>query len=283
MVAMNGIVYIDKPKGMTSFDLCRKLRPFFATKKIGHTGTLDPNATGVMVILGGSATKAAQFLVHDRKEYEAEVLLGIATDTLDIDGKVLEEKPDQMIDETALREAMTKYLGKSKQIPPMTSAIKVQGKKLYEYQRQGKDVEVEERDIEVFAIELLSLTENGFVFRADVSSGTYIRALVRDLLNDLGLVGTLKELRRTKAGNVTIDMCTSPEKVLTEGAPLHDVYEVLSDAYPVYGYEPENDILNGKKISLDSDEERVLIANGKRALAIYEKDGSIYRCVRGLL
>ncbi len=283
MVAMNGIVYIDKPKGMTSFDLCRKLRPFFATKKTGHTGTLDPNATGVMVILGGSATKAAQFLVHDRKEYVAEVLLGIATDTLDIDGKAIEEKPDQEIDETALREAMTKYLGKSKQIPPMTSAIKVQGKKLYEYQRQGKDVEVEERDIEVFAIELLSLTESGFVFRADVSSGTYIRALVRDLLNDLGLVGTLKELRRTKAGNVTIDMCTSLEKVLTEGAPIHDVYEVLSDAYPVYGYEPESDILNGKKISLDSDEERVLIANGKRALAIYEKDGGIYRCVRGLL
>ena len=283
MVGMNGILYVDKPKGMTSFDLCRKLRRVFGTKKTGHTGTLDPNATGVMIVLGGSATKAAQFLVHDRKEYIAEVKLGISTDTLDFDGNVLEERSGQKYEKEALIEVLKSYLGKSKQIPPMTSAIKVDGKKLYEYQRQGKEVDVEKRDIEVYSLELIDTAEDSFTFRTEVSSGTYIRALVRDILNDLGMIGTLKELRRMKAGNVDISMCQSLEEILNTGGHLHDVFDVLSGMYPVYSYEPQSDILNGKKIHIECEEDMVLIADNGEALAMYEKDGDVYRCVRGLL
>ncbi|MGN1405762.1 MAG: tRNA pseudouridine(55) synthase TruB, partial [Erysipelotrichaceae bacterium] len=168
------ILYIDKPKGMTSFDICFRLRKVLGTKKIGHTGTLDPNATGLMIVLSEKDTKANQFLVSDYKEYIGECLIGIKTDTLDIDGNILEEKTETMPERKEIISVLESFLGDSMQIPPMTSAIKVDGKKLYEYQREGKTVELEPRPITVSKIELLELNDRTFTFRCRVSSGTYI-------------------------------------------------------------------------------------------------------------
>ena len=157
------ILYIDKPKGLTSFDICFKLRKVLGTKKIGHTGTLDPNATGLMIVLSDKDSKANQFLVSDNKEYIATCLLGIETDTLDIDGNIIKEKEETMPSSKEIEEVLNSFLGESYQIPPMTSAIKKNGKKLYEYQREGVEVEIEPRKINVEEIELLSVNDNDFI------------------------------------------------------------------------------------------------------------------------
>lgn len=280
---MNGILYIDKPKGMTSFDVCHKLRKVFGIRKIGHTGTLDPNATGVLIVLLGSAAKCTQFLSSDRKTYNAEVLLGIDTDTLDIDGKIVEEREAAQYDPEKLREVLKSYLGKSLQLPPMTSAIKVNGKKLYEYQREGKEVEVKERPIEVFSIELLSASEDSFCFRTEVSGGTYIRALMRDILKDMGLIGTLKELRREAVDEIDLSECDKLEDVLSGRYHIHSPYELLSTRYETVEVSDARDVLNGKPLSLETESDTVLLVREKEALAVYHREGDVFRCVRGLL
>lgn len=277
-----GIFYIDKPKGITSFDVCFKLRKVLGTKKIGHTGTLDPNATGVMIILSDKDSKANQFLVTDSKEYIGTCILGFQTDTLDIDGKIIEEKNCQMPTRTEIEDVLNSFLGKSKQIPPMTSAIKVDGKKLYEYQREGKTVEIKERDIEVYAIELLDIDDKQFSFKVSVSSGTYIRVLLKDILDKLGLVGTLKELRRTKVDSVDISDCVRLDDALNGEIVSHDLYDLLSKKYKTIELENDKDVLNGKPIKLDIDDKYVLLTKDKKCLAIYELDRNIYRSKRGL-
>lgn len=278
-----GVLYIDKPKGLTSFDVCFRLRKVLNTKKIGHTGTLDPNATGVMVVLFDKDTKANQFLVSAYKEYVAEVVLGIKTDTLDIDGKVIEEAEVKMPKRDELLAALDKYLGKSKQLPPMTSAIKVNGKKLYEYQRQQQEVEIPLRDIEVTEMELLDVFDNGFSFRCKVSSGTYIRSLVRDVLADLGLIGTLKELRRTKVDSVSIEDCQTLDAIIEGNYQVHNLLDILSKQYQTIYLKNDLRVRQGKQMKLDNCAQRVLIACGDEAIAIYERqDDGLYHCLRGL-
>ncbi len=274
------ILFIDKPKGLSSFDVCFRLRKKLGTKKIGHTGTLDPNASGVMIVLSDKQTKLNQFIVSRKKEYIATVLIGKETDTLDIDGQVINEKDEKMPDKEIIKECLNKYLGKSKQEVPLTSAIHVDGKRLYEYQRENKKVELPLRDIEVFDIELISVSKDEFEFKVTVSGGTYIRSLVRDILRDLGIIGTLKELRRTAIDKVRIDECQSLDSdELTD----HDAYDFLKDYYPVYEADNMNDILNGKPLNIDRQDDEILIVNQKKVLAIYYKDDDLYRCKRGLL
>lgn len=280
---MSQILYIDKPKGITSFDICYKLRKVFNTKKIGHTGTLDPNATGLMVCLIGSATKANQFLVSAKKEYIATVKIGIKTDSEDIDGKILLQKEEIMPDFNTIAEALKSFLGKSKQVPPMTSAIKVNGKKLYEYQRKGIEVKVEPRDIEVFDIELLDVKADTFTFRAYVSSGTYIRSLASDVLDKLNIIGTLSDLRRTKIDDIDINDSDTLDDVLNGKYRVHSMYEVLSKYYYVYNVSDKKHIMDGKPLKLDLKDEMILCAYDKQALAIYKYENGLYRCLRGLL
>lgn len=277
-----GIYYVDKPKGITSFDVCFKLRRVLGTKKIGHTGTLDPNATGVMIVLSDKDSKANQFLVTDSKRYFATCILGYQTDTLDIDGKIIEEKECNMPSKEEIEKVLNSFLGKSKQIPPMTSAIKVDGKKLYEYQREGKTVELKARDIEIYDIELVDIKEKEFSFNVSVSSGTYIRVLLKDILDKLNLVGTLKELRRTRIDNVDINDCIALEEILNGKIINHNLYELLSKKYKTIEIEDPKDVLNGKPLKLDADDELVLIAKDNKCLAIYEKDRDLYRSKRGL-
>ena len=279
---MAEVLYVNKPSGISSFDVCFKLRKVLHTKKIGHTGTLDPNATGVMIVLFDKSTKANQFLVTDRKEYETRVLLGKETDTLDIDGKVLGEYKYEVPDENTLKKALNAFKGRSVQEVPITSAVSVDGKRLYQYQKEGKEVELPKREIEVFSVELLNIYEDGFSFLSRVSAGTYIRALVRDILSSLNLHGTVLSLKRTAVDDVRIEDCDELNDILEGNYHLHDLYDLLSKRYEVFEDFDEKDVLNGKKLLIESDQPRLLMAKNHEALAIYEKDGDLYRSLRGL-
>ncbi|MBR4484959.1 MAG: tRNA pseudouridine(55) synthase TruB [Erysipelotrichaceae bacterium] len=279
---MAEVLYVNKPSGISSFDVCFKLRKVLHTKKIGHTGTLDPNATGVMIVLFDKSTKANQFLVTDRKEYETRVLLGKETDTLDIDGNVLGEYKYEVPDENTLKNALNAFKGRSVQEVPITSAVSVDGKRLYQYQKEGKQVELPKREIEVFSVELLNIYEDGFSFISRVSSGTYIRALVRDILSSLNLHGTVLTLKRTAVDDVRIEDCDELNDILEGNYHLHDLYDLLSKRYEVFEDFDEKDVLNGKKLLIESDQPRLLMAKNHEALAIYEKDGDLYRSLRGL-
>ena len=279
---MCNVLYVSKPAGISSFDVCFRLRRVLGTKKIGHTGTLDPNATGVMIILFDKATKANQFLSADRKEYLARVLLGVKTDTLDIDGQVIEEREYKMPAKETIEKTLSQFAGESMQEVPLTSAVSVNGKRLYRYQMEGKEVELPVRKIMVYDIRLTQMYEDGFSFACTVSSGTYIRALVRDILKQMDLIGTLSALERTAIDDIRIEDCDTLDEIMRGNYQRHDLYELLRKRYEVFEDFEETDVLNGKKLTINSDSPKLLMAKDKRALAIYERDGEVYRCLRGL-
>ncbi|MDO4940241.1 MAG: tRNA pseudouridine(55) synthase TruB [Erysipelotrichaceae bacterium] len=280
---MSYALYINKPKGITSFDVCYKLRRVLNSKKIGHTGTLDPNATGVMIVLYNSSTKANQFLVSDSKEYICRVKLGIETDTLDIDGKIINKEDCKSPNKDVLVNTLNSFVGKQSQIVPITSAVKVNGKKLYEYQRNNIQVDLPCKDIEVHNIELIDMDEYSFTFKTKVSSGTYIRALARDILIKLNLIGTVEELTRTMIDDISVDECDDFNDVLEGNYHNHDLLDIMSRRYVTYDYEKINDVINGKRIKLEINADKVVIVHDNVLYAIYQKDGDMYKCLRGLL
>lgn len=201
----NGVLIVNKPEGITSHDVVGKIRKLYGTRKVGHTGTLDPLATGVLVILIGRAAKAAEYLVADRKTYKAKLTLGLTTDTEDITGKVLTENSD-IPDGDAVVNACARFLGKIKQIPPMYSALKVDGKKLYDLAREGIEVERQARDIEIFKLECTPTDKaNEYELLVECSSGTYIRTLCADIGATLGCGGVMSALHRVVAGGFDIE------------------------------------------------------------------------------
>ncbi len=209
MQELNGIIVINKPKNYTSHDVVAKVKKILKLKKVGHTGTLDPNATGVLPLLLNSGTKLSKYLINHDKEYEVTLKLGIKTDTLDSEGKILEErKVDTVILENIenVKNILNSFVGKQEQIPPMYSAIKIKGKKLYEYARSGKKIEVQARQIEIYNIELqkVDIKEQEVEFKVECSKGTYIRSLCEDIATRLGTIGYMKELNRTKVGSFGI-------------------------------------------------------------------------------
>ncbi len=209
---LDGLLIIDKPQGFTSHDVVGKCRKILNTKKIGHTGTLDPLATGVMAICVGKATKLSDLLTADDKTYEVTMQFGIKTDTADITGTVTQSE-DVNIDEENVIDVLKTFIGKQEQIPPMYSAIKQDGKKLYELARKGIEVERKARAIEIFSIDNISLEGNLLSFRTHVSKGTYIRVLCEDIANKLGTIGTMTSLRRTQSGKYQIEDAISLEEV----------------------------------------------------------------------
>lgn len=279
---MKNVLYINKPVGISSFDICYKLRKTLNTKKIGHTGTLDPNASGVMIIVFDKATKTVPFLVSHNKQYKTKVLFGKRTDTLDITGNLIEEREYVIPNENEIKSVLKSFLGKSKQVVPITSAKKVNGKKLYEYQLKGEKVELPIIDIEIYDIELNEVLEDGFIFTTTVSSGTYIRALVRDILDKLDLIGTIDQLCRTKIDDVDISECDELSGAIDGKYNLHDTHDLLSKKYKTINIRNIEDIKNGKRIKLDCDDEFVLLENNNEPLAIYRKENDEYINVRGL-
>ena len=228
----NGILIIDKPAGWTSMDVCAKIRGILREKRVGHGGTLDPMATGVLPVFVGRATRAVEFAENGRKEYRAGLRLGLVTDTQDVTGTILETRPV-----TAGREeveaALAGFRGELRQIPPMYSAVKIQGKKLYELARQGREVERKPRSVTIHALELLEAeSETDYRLRCLCSKGTYIRTLCHDLGQRLGCGGTLYSLRRTMAAGFTLAEAVTLEEVQDRGEALLQPLDGLFAQYP---------------------------------------------------
>lgn len=213
---MDGIIIINKPKNCTSHDIVRKAKKIL-NEKVGHTGTLDPNATGVLPLLVGKGTQISKYIINHDKTYEAVLQLGEKTDTADIEGEVIEKKPLTVdcLRKEYVTAVLKKMEGKQEQIPPMYSAIKINGKKLYEYARKGEMVKIEPRKIEIYSLELININEvdKQIEFRVSCSKGTYIRTLCENIAEKLGTVGHMKELKRTQVGEFKIDDAITIEEL----------------------------------------------------------------------
>ncbi|MBO5292630.1 MAG: tRNA pseudouridine(55) synthase TruB [Lachnospiraceae bacterium] len=205
---INGVINVYKEAGFTSHDVVAKLRGIAGQRKIGHTGTLDPDAVGVLPVCLGNATKLCDMLTDETKEYEACLQLGITTDTQDLSGSILSEKKVEVTEE-AFRQAALSFVGEYDQIPPMYSALKVNGKKLYELAREGKTVERRARRVQIFSLEILEVKIPFATMRVTCSKGTYIRTLCQDIGEKLGCGGAMKSLKRTRVGCFTLEKaCT---------------------------------------------------------------------------
>ena len=215
---MNGIVIVDKPQGWTSQDVTARLRRVFQTRRIGHGGTLDPMATGVLPVFVGRATRGVEFFEHASKEYVTRLRPGIVTDTQDMTGTILEEHAVQL-DDGKIENALSHFRGEILQIPPMYSAIKVNGQKLYDLARKGKTVEREPRPVTIFDLTYLGMEDGCIRLRVSCSKGTYIRTLCHDIGARLGCGGCMESLQRTRAGEYDISQAVPLQQLLESESP----------------------------------------------------------------
>ena len=232
----NGIIVIDKSAGWTSQDVAAKLRGVFHERRVGHGGTLDPMATGVLPIFVGRATRAAEFLESAEKEYIAGLRLGLVTDTQDTTGTVLQERPVNVSRE-AVEAALQRFLGPQEQIPPMYSAVKINGQKLYELARKGKEVARQPRAITIHALELVAGAGCDYTLRVRCSKGTYVRTLCHDLGAALGCGGCMSSLRRVRAGSFTIEQAVTMEQLLAFAAQ-NDPQDALMPVDALFAADP---------------------------------------------
>ena len=211
---MDGIIVINKSKNCTSHDIVRKAKKIL-NEKVGHTGTLDPNATGVLPLLVGKGTQISKYLINHDKTYEAVLKLGEKTDTADIEGQVIDKKEVQpsSLEKQNVEKVLKSLIGKQEQIPPIYSAIKVNGKKLYEYARHGEQVEIEPRTIEIYDLQLVHIQNQEITYKVYCSKGTYIRTLCEKIAEKLDTVGYMKELKRTQVGEFSIENSITIEKL----------------------------------------------------------------------
>lgn len=272
----NGLLVINKEKGYTSRDVVNIIGKFFGTKKVGHTGTLDPLATGVLVLCLNRYTKLNEILTSDEKEYIAEVTLGIRTDTLDIDGNILEKK-ECYVDKNDLEKVLKKFKKSYDQEVPIYSALKVNGKKLYEYARNNEKVVLPKKNVTIKKIELLSFEKNKFTFKCLVSKGTYIRSLIRDILNDLNVIGTMSNLIRIKQGVFDIKDAYSLEDVKSGNYELLKISDVLDISKIKVDNILKFKILNGVRLKGNYPNRILFLDEDGRELAIYKKDKDDYK------
>ena len=241
---MDGIIVINKPKNCTSHDVVRKVKKIL-NEKVGHTGTLDPNATGVLPLLVGKGTQISKYLINHDKTYEAVLKLGVKTDTADVEGQVIETKevePSNLKKEN-IEKVLKTLVGKQEQIPPMYSAIKVNGKKLYEYARSGQNIDIEPRIIEIYDLELIKIENQEITYKVHCSKGTYIRTLCEQIAEKLGTVGYMKELKRTQVGEFNIENSVTIEELEQSKDKYFITIEKYFEKYPQIQ-------LNTKKLQL---------------------------------
>lgn len=276
-----GILLVDKEAGMTSRKVDNLLQKRFLTRKVGHLGTLDPFATGLLLVAVGKATKCLPYLDSSYKTYQAVLELGEKTSTGDLDGEVIERKEPSFHGEEEVEGVLRSFLGKSLQIPPMSSAIKVDGVALYKLAHKGESVERKPREIEVTSIKLLSYDGKRISFEAEVSAGTYIRTLGEDVAYKLGEVGHLLSLRRTRIGDSSVDLSKKLSDLAEED--FLDPLPFIALPKVEVGEKEEEDVKNGKPLKLSCLEEEVCLHARGEALAVYAKgaDG-IYHSKRGL-
>ena len=265
---MNGIMLVNKDKGLTSRDIVNIAVKKLGTKKIGHTGTLDPIATGVMVLCIGRATKLVDILTSSDKEYIAEVTLGIETDTLDITGKIL-DKQDVCVTKEEVINALNSFKGNYMQEVPIYSAVKINGKKLYEYARNNEIIDLPKREVEIKSIELLERNNNKFIFKCKVSKGTYIRGLIRDICIKLNTIGTMSKLTRIKQGKFNIEDCININQISIKN--IIDIKDVLDIDKIIVDDKLKFKIINGQILDNNYNSDYIMFINNNEVLAIYKK------------
>lgn len=279
---MNGIFLINKEEGWTSFDICAKLRRMFNTKKVGHCGTLDPFAEGLMIVCLGEMTKIIPFLENHQKTYIATIRLGQETDTLDKTGHITLEKavPDFSIEE--INDILKSFIGKSQQLPPMFSALKKDGVPLYALAREGIEIERKLRDIEIFSLEIIDYQKPYLTIKTRVSKGTYIRSLGKDIAEKMNTVGHLVSLKRIEIDKFNLaDSKKVSEISLGDSKTIEEMLSFLPTK--ICSLEEEQKIRNGIRLSLDKGDLVYLMTKDHQPLAIYERrsDG-FYYTKRGL-
>jgi len=276
----NGVLIIDKPKNMTSHDVVDVARKSLKTRRIGHIGTLDPNATGVLVLCVNKATKLVKFFSENTKTYEAEMVIGKATDSDDLTGKVIEEVDASSLKEKDVYEALMSFKGKSMQKPPKFSAVKINGLKLYELARRDIEVHnIEPREIEVYDIDAFEVLETGSLFRfkvhLKVSKGTYIRGIARDIGKKLGMVGAMGELRRTSIEKFHIDDTFTIEQLKTGQVDIKEPFQYLTMQKLVVDERAKSYIENGRFLELSLFKKKtdtIIYSSEGDVLAIYYYD-----------
>lgn len=268
---MNGFILVNKKKDMTSRDVVNSLTKILNTKKIGHTGTLDPFAEGILLVAVNKGLKVVKLLNYKDKEYITKVKLGIKTDTLDITGNILEEKKEELNKEE-LAPVLKSFIGKYSYEVPIYSAIKVNGKKLYEYARKNQKVELPIKDSYIYDIKLIDFNDNSFTFSVKVSNGTYIRALVRDISKKLNKLMTLEELTRTKVDNLLIENSYTLEDIKNNNFKLLKINDLLNYKEVELNRDLEDKVLNGNKIKLDELEDNILFIKEKEEIAVYTRE-----------
>ena len=268
----SGVIVINKKKDCTSFDIVNKISKLFGIKRVGHTGTLDPLAEGVLVVCIGQATKIVELLTAEDKEYVAGVKLGLKTDSYDIEGKIIEE--NTIPNSINIKEVLTSYKKTYLQEVPIYSAVKVNGKKLYEYARNNKKVELPKKEVTIKEIELLEDEVNEFKFRTLVTKGCYIRSLINDIGNDIGCGAIMTSLIRTKQGPISIEKAYTLEDIEQGNYKIYKVEEVLDYPQIIVDKDLELKIHNGMKIFNNwKIKDKVIFKNqDNKLLGIYEVD-----------
>lgn len=273
---MSGLIVIDKPKDYTSRDVVNILSKELGIKKVGHTGTLDPLATGVLVICIGKYTKLVDMLTSLDKEYIAEVKLGIETDTLDITGTVL-KREEAFVTKEQILKVFSKFVGEYLMEVPKYSAIKVNGRKLYEYARNGEEVKLPVKKVHIYELELLSFCQDMITFRCKVEKGTYIRSLIRDITKELHVIGTMNHLVRTRQGKFRIEDAYSLEDIKNHCYQILSIKDILDiETYRLNEVEYKR-VRNGNFIYLDREEPLLLFTYQEQEIAIYEKNKELYK------
>lgn len=271
----DGVLIVNKPLGMTSRDVVNIISGIFKTKKVGHAGTLDPLASGVLIICIGKYTKLVEILTGTEKIYEFGASLGIETDTLDMEGKIVDEK-ECILSEYDIDEAITNFPHSYLQEVPIYSAVHVEGKKLYEYARNGEEVILPKRKVEIYSLKRVSdviIKNNHTLFKGEikVSKGTFIRSFVKDFAKSLNTIGTLNSLTRIRQGNFSINDSYTIEDIRNGNYKFVDIKTCLSD-YPIYEVEEEylETIKNGALIDKRYKEDKVVLKYKDTILAIYQ-------------
>jgi len=285
--ALEGVLPILKPTGWTSHDVVAKARRILGVKRIGHTGTLDPAVTGVLPLCVGRATRFVEYLQDLPKQYEAVLVIGIATDTEDMEGTIVAQSDDIVLTEAQIREALFSFQGEIDQVPPMYSAVKVDGKRLYELAREGKEVERKSRRVTIYELELLSTKLSGgegfpeIAFRVTCSKGTYIRTLCVDIGRRLGFPAAMKSLVRTQTGNFSLSDCVTLEQ-LAELASKGEAGAKLIPGDQAIGHLPAIKLtaeqskhgLQGRKLYLNANQfEQLEGLETERIIRAYDSNG----------
>ncbi len=279
---MDGILLINKETNFTSRDVCNKISKILNVKKVGHSGTLDPFASGVMIVAVGKATKMLPYLFEEPKTYLAELVLGLKTSTGDLKGEIIDKKEVNNLKKDEVIKAIENLKNITSQIPPMTSAKHYQGIKLYKLAHKGIEVNREKINIKIYDSKLIDIYDNSIIFSVSVSKGTYIRTLGEMLAESLSTVGYLKSLVRTKIGPISLNDCILLNKLSESN--LKNPLNFINLPKINLNYQQSNDVKNGKPIILDCNEyDKVLLIYDKMPLAVYEKkENNLFECVRGL-